>query len=55
MPVGQAEVSESLLTGKEVDAGTLRNQELAREVSKMVEDDPAGTAELLRRWIEGVE
>ena len=50
--VGQAEVSESMLTGKEVDASTLRHQELAQEVSKMVEDDPDGTADLIRRWAE---
>jgi flagellar biosynthesis/type III secretory pathway M-ring protein FliF/YscJ len=51
-PVGQAKVSESMLTGKEVDANTLRYQELAQEVSKMVEDDPDGTADLIRRWTE---
>ncbi|MGB2987050.1 MAG: hypothetical protein WBE26_14350, partial [Phycisphaerae bacterium] len=51
-PVGQAEVSESLLAGREVDADTLRQQELAVEVSKVVQADPAGTADLLRRWIE---
>jgi len=51
-PVGQAQVSEGLLTGKEVDPDTLRYQELAVEVSRMVEADPAGTAELIRRWAE---
>ncbi len=50
--VGRAEVSEGLLTGKEVDPTTLRYQELAREVSRMVENDPGGTAELIRRWAE---
>ncbi|MGD2107908.1 MAG: hypothetical protein PVI86_00820 [Phycisphaerae bacterium] len=50
--VGQAERSESLLTGKELDPDTLRYQELVEEVSKMVEGDPAGTADLLRRWAE---
>jgi flagellar biosynthesis/type III secretory pathway M-ring protein FliF/YscJ len=50
--VGQAELSEGLLTGKEVDSTTLRYQELAQEVSRMVEEDPAGTAELIRRWAE---
>jgi len=50
--IGQAEVSEGLLTGKEVDPDTLRFQELAEEVSRMVEADPAGTAELIRRWAE---
>lgn len=51
-PVGQAEVSGSLLTGQEVDDDTLRYQELGREVSKLVEDDPESTAQLIRRWIQ---
>lgn len=50
-PVGQAEVSEGSLTGKEVDPATLRFQELGQEVSTMVEKDPAGAAELIHRWI----
>ncbi|MBU0717078.1 MAG: hypothetical protein KJ749_02425 [Planctomycetes bacterium] len=49
--VGRAEVSESLLAGREVDDDTLRYQELGEEVSKMVESDPEGAAELLRRWV----
>jgi hypothetical protein len=49
--VGQAEVSETFLAGKELDPDTLRYQELAQEVSKMVEKDPEGTADLLRKWI----
>ena len=50
--VGQAEGAEGLLTGKEVDERTLRFQELSREVTKMVEEDPAAAAELVRRWVE---
>ena len=52
LPVGQAEVSESMLTGKELDPDTLRYQELGHEVAKMVDSDPAGSAELIRRWLE---
>ncbi len=51
IPVGQAEVSGSLLTGQEVDGDTMRYQELGRQVSKLVEDDPEATAQLIRRWI----
>ena len=51
-PVGQAEVTESLLAGKEVDANALRYQEFGKEVTKMVEENPDGAAELLRRWID---
>ena len=50
--VGQAEPSESLLAGKEVDPETLRYQELGHEVSKMVVGNPDAAAELIRRWIE---
>ena len=50
--IGQAETSESWLAGHEVDADTLRFQELGQEVSKMVKDDPEGTADLVRRWIQ---
>ncbi len=53
-PVGEAEVSESMLAGKEVDPQTLRYQELGLEVSKMVEKDPEGAAALIRRWVEDV-
>lgn len=50
--VGKASVSESLLVGQEVDDDTLRYQELGLEVSKLVEDDPEGAAELIRRWMD---
>jgi flagellar biosynthesis/type III secretory pathway M-ring protein FliF/YscJ len=54
-PVGQVEVSESLLTGREIDDLTLRYEEIAGEVSKMVEADPAGAADLIRRWAQEVK
>jgi len=52
MPVGRAEVSESMLTGKELDPDTLRYQELGQEVARMVDSDPEGSADLIRRWLE---
>ena len=51
-PVGQATAPESMLVGREVDEETLRYQELGTEVSKMVEEDPEGAAQLIRRWID---
>lgn len=51
-PVGQAETSESMLVGKEVDPATLRYQELGQEVSALVQGDPAGSADLIRSWLE---
>lgn len=53
-PVGKAALSESLLVAREVDDETLRYQELGEEVAKLVEADPEGTAELIRRWMEDV-
>ena len=51
--IGQAAAaSGSVLMGREVDVETLRYQELGDEVSKLVESDPQGTAQLIRRWIE---
>lgn len=50
--IGQAEASEGLLTGQEVDERTLRNQELSGEVAKMIEEDPTVAADLIRRWVE---
>jgi len=50
--IGQAAASETMLTGREVDDETLRYQELGNEVSKLVEADPDGAAQLIRRWME---
>lgn len=49
--IGQAEVSDTFLTGHEIDDDTLRYQELGREVSQLVADDPESAAHLIRRWI----
>lgn len=54
-PVGQAAASETFLTGREVDDETLRYQELGTEVSKLVEADPEGAAQLIRRWVADVD
>jgi flagellar biosynthesis/type III secretory pathway M-ring protein FliF/YscJ len=50
-PVGQAAPTDAYLEGREVDDDALRFVELTNEVSKMVEEDPKGAAELLRRWL----
>ena len=50
--VGKAEASDSLLTGREIDESTLRWQELGREVTRMVEEDPESAAELVKRWVD---
>ncbi len=54
-PIGRAAASETFLMGREVDDETLRYQELGTEVSKLVEADPEGAAQLIRRWVEDVD
>jgi flagellar biosynthesis/type III secretory pathway M-ring protein FliF/YscJ len=51
-PVGQAAAPDGFLVGKEVTDATLRYQELSREVSRLINADPAAAAEMLRQWIE---
>ena len=50
--VGQAETSGSLLAGQEIDPESLRFQEIRQEVSKMAREDPTGSADLIRRWVQ---
>ncbi|MEK6675104.1 MAG: flagellar M-ring protein FliF C-terminal domain-containing protein [Planctomycetota bacterium] len=50
--IGQAASSDGFLVGREVDDDSLRFAELSAEVSKMVEEDPAGAADMLRRWVD---
>jgi flagellar biosynthesis/type III secretory pathway M-ring protein FliF/YscJ len=51
-PVGEAEVSEHLLEGREVDETTLHIQKIVEQVADMVSDDPATSAGILQRWID---
>lgn len=50
--VGQAAASTGFLVGRELGEDALRSRELNEEVARLVEEDPDGTAELLRRWME---
>jgi len=50
--VGKASASSGFLIGRELGEEALRAQELNSEVARMVEEDPEGAAELIRRWIE---
>lgn len=47
-----AMLSEGVLEGQEVDEESLRFQNYAEQVSKMVEENPDTAAELLQRWAE---
>ncbi|MCP4592552.1 MAG: hypothetical protein GY842_17605, partial [bacterium] len=54
-PVGQAEPTEGFLVGQEVDEATLQHSQLDEQVARLVDDDPEGVADLLRRWVEQSE
>ncbi|MCH7807676.1 MAG: hypothetical protein IIB60_00505 [Planctomycetes bacterium] len=51
-PVGEAPMTEGFLVGRELGEDALRSQELNAEVTRMVEEDPDGSADLIRRWIQ---
>ena len=51
-PLENASLTEGFLVGQEVDEESLRVSQLREQVSKLVDDDPEGTADLIRRWVE---
>lgn len=51
-PVGEAEVTEHLLVGREVDEATLRSQKLVEQVAQLIKMDPNTTVSVLQRWID---
>lgn len=51
-PVGEAEVTDHLLVGREVDEATLRAQKMVEEVSDLVKTDPNMAVTVLQRWMD---
>jgi flagellar biosynthesis/type III secretory pathway M-ring protein FliF/YscJ len=51
-PIGEAEVTEHLLVGREVDESTLRSQKLVEQVAELIKQDPNTTVSVLQRWID---
>lgn len=51
-PVGEAQVSEGLLVGREVDENAVRAQQVVEQVSQLIDDDPDTAAALVKRWVE---
>lgn len=51
-PIGEAEVTEHLLVGREVDGTTLRSQKLVEQVSELIKQDPGTTVSVLQHWID---
>ncbi|HPZ97385.1 MAG TPA: hypothetical protein PLT93_04545, partial [Phycisphaerae bacterium] len=50
--VSEAEVSDHLLVGREVDETTLRSQKLVEQVAELVKADPNMAVTVLQRWID---
>lgn len=51
-PVGEAEVTESLLVGREIDEHTMRTQKVVEQVNELVKEDTDGAVTILKRWID---
>ena len=51
-PVGKAQPTQTILEGRELDEGTLKNQQIIEQVNNLVKDDPDAVASMLRKWIE---
>lgn len=51
-PIGEAEVTEHLLVGREVDEMTMRSQKLVEQVAELVKEDPNMAVGVLQRWID---
>lgn len=51
-PIGEAEVSEHLLIGHEVDEETLRAQKVIEQVTELIKSDPEVSVSVLQRWID---
>lgn len=50
--ISEAELSDHLLVGCEVDEATLRSRKLVEQVSELVKADPAMAVSVLQRWMD---
>ncbi len=51
-PIGEAETTDGFLQAIEVDEDTVRNKKMAEQVSTLVKEDPAASANLIKQWIK---
>jgi len=49
--IGEAEESDSLLVGKEIDERTVHTQKVIGQVAEMIEEDPDASVNVLKSWI----
>lgn len=50
-PVGEAESTEGILQGVEVDEKTIQVRKMAEQVADLVKEDPSSAAALVRQWM----
>jgi flagellar biosynthesis/type III secretory pathway M-ring protein FliF/YscJ len=51
-PIGEVQEMEGILVGHEVDEGTVRTQQIVRQIGQMVSEDPASAAGIAAHWLE---
>lgn len=51
-PVGKAGSPDTFLIAQETDENSVRLHQVSQQVSDLINDDPEGAAQLVRRWIE---
>ncbi len=50
--VGKAGSPDAFLIAQETDESSIRTRQISKQVSDLINDDPDGAAQLVRRWIE---
>ncbi len=50
--VGKAGSPDAFLIAQETDENSIRTRQISKQVSDLINDDPDGAAQLVRRWIE---
>ncbi len=50
--IGKAGSPDAFLIAQETDESSIRTRQISKQVSDLINDDPDGAAQLVRRWIE---
>jgi flagellar M-ring protein FliF len=50
--IGKAGSPDAFLIAQETDENSIRTRQISKQVSDLINDDPDGAAQLVRRWIE---
>ncbi|GJQ25642.1 MAG: hypothetical protein HBSAPP02_06740 [Phycisphaerae bacterium] len=52
MLVGEAEETDAVMEGHEVDEKTVRTHQIVQQISQMVREDPASAANIVHHWLQ---